>query len=67
MSNIKYHAFSGDCPAPDFGTVPADAVSNAFTYDGSIYDGAMLEWSSDSTNPLEMPAGAQPPKKNDAS
>jgi thiosulfate/3-mercaptopyruvate sulfurtransferase len=32
-----------------------------------IYDGAMLEWSSDSTNPLEMPEGAQPPKKNDAS
>lgn len=32
-----------------------------------IYDGAYLEWSSDSTNPVEMPAGATAPKKNDAS
>jgi len=32
-----------------------------------IYDGAYLEWSSDSTNPVDMPAGVQPPKKNDAS
>ena len=32
-----------------------------------IYDGAYLEWSSDSSNPVEMPAGASAPVKNDAS
>ena len=32
-----------------------------------IYDGAYLEWSSDSSNPVEMPEGAKAPVKNDAS
>ena len=32
-----------------------------------IYDGAFLEWSSDSTNPIEMPEGTKAPEKNDAS
>ena len=32
-----------------------------------IYDGAYLEWSSDSTNPIEMPEGAKAPTKADAS
>ncbi len=32
-----------------------------------IFDGAFLEWSADSSNPVDRPAGAQPPKKNDAS
>ncbi len=32
-----------------------------------IYDGAFLEWSSDSTNPVELPEGAKAPAKNDAS
>jgi thiosulfate/3-mercaptopyruvate sulfurtransferase len=32
-----------------------------------IYDGAFLEWSSDSSNPIEMPEGAKAPTKADAS
>jgi thiosulfate/3-mercaptopyruvate sulfurtransferase len=32
-----------------------------------IYDGAFLEWSSDSSNPVEIPEGAKAPVKNDAS
>ena len=32
-----------------------------------VYDGAYLEWTSDSTNPVELPAGASAPVKNDAS
>ena len=32
-----------------------------------IFDGAYLEWSSDSTNPVEMPEGAKAPTKADAS
>ena len=52
MSNVKYHAFSGDCPAPDFGAIPADAVANAFTYDGSIYSGAMFANASWLTKPF---------------
>jgi len=32
-----------------------------------IFDGAYLEWSSDSTNPIEMPEGAKVPTKADAS
>ena len=55
MSNVKYHAFSGDCPAPDFGAIPADAVANAFTYDGSIYSGAMFANASWLTKPFEAP------------
>lgn len=54
MSNIKYHAFSGDCTPPDFGVVPEDAISNAFTFDGSIYPGAMFANASWITKPFEM-------------
>ncbi len=32
-----------------------------------LYDGAFLEWSSNSDNPLEMPEGAVAPSKKDAS
>lgn len=32
-----------------------------------IYDGAYLEWTSDSTNPVDMPEGVQAPQKSDAS
>lgn len=32
-----------------------------------IYDGAYLEWSSDSSNPVEMPEGAAAPSNKDAS
>lgn len=32
-----------------------------------IFDGAYLEWSSDSSNPVEMPEGAKAPTKADAS
>ena len=55
MANIKYHAFSGDCPTPDFGAIPADALSNAFTYDGSIYSGAMFANASWITKPFNAP------------
>ncbi len=32
-----------------------------------IYDGAYLEWTSNSSNPIEMPAGAAAPAAKDAS
>ncbi len=32
-----------------------------------LYDGAYLEWSSNSSNPIEMPSGAAAPAAKDAS
>ena len=32
-----------------------------------LYDGAFLEWTSNSDNPVDLPAGAAPPTKKDAS
>lgn len=42
MANKKYYAFSGECPAPDLGAYPEDAVVNAVTIDGSIYPGCIF-------------------------
>ncbi len=42
MADNKYYALSGDCPAPELGACPADAVAHAVAIDGSVCPGCIF-------------------------